>query len=251
MEMDAKVRTLTYVQRFAGAKLDVGATTGMPSLISSPPKRSMSDEVTKHIGHTGIDVRLETRLIELERERAENERRHHEALAAQQQKAAEELAIALSEQKQKLEQQFADSIRSAVQVFEETKREYFAKADTSIVRLALGVAERVLNREAQLDPLLLRGPVRVALEEIQQNANCVLEVAADQAPAWERWFAAADNLPTVQVRAKEDAAAGYCRLEVGASSADLSVHAQLADIDRGFFDFLQSRAPVRDAESGS
>jgi flagellar biosynthesis/type III secretory pathway protein FliH len=45
----------------------------------------------------------------------------------------------------------------------------------------------------------------------------------------------------VQIKGKEDAAVGHCRLEIGASTADLSVDAQLSEIERGFFDLLQRR----------
>jgi flagellar biosynthesis/type III secretory pathway protein FliH len=55
-------------------------------------------------------------------------------------------------------------------------------------------------------------------------------------------------LAQVQIRSKEDAALGHCRLEIGASTADLSVNAQLAEIEHGFFDLLQSRPSANDGE---
>jgi flagellar assembly protein FliH len=100
-----------------------------------------------------------------------------------------------------------------------------------------------------MDPLLLRGAVRVALEDMQQSAICVLEVAAEKAEAWGGWLSGAGMLTRVQVRTKEDAAPGHCRLEIGASAADLSVDAQLAEIERGFFDLLQSRPMADDGEA--
>jgi flagellar biosynthesis/type III secretory pathway protein FliH len=56
-------------------------------------------------------------------------------------------------------------------------------------------------------------------------------------------------LARVEIRTKEDAAPGHCRLEIGPSSADLSVHAQLTEIERGFFDLLQSRPSAADGEA--
>jgi flagellar biosynthesis/type III secretory pathway protein FliH len=53
----------------------------------------------------------------------------------------------------------------------------------------------------------------------------------------------------VQIRGKDDAAPGHCRLEIGASTADLSVSTQLAEIERGFFDLLQSRPSAGDVEA--
>jgi flagellar assembly protein FliH len=195
------------------------------------------------------DVRLEARLIELERERTESERHHREALAAAHQKAAEELAIALSEQKEKMEQEHASEVHAALRAFQESQRRYFVDAEAAVVRLALGIAARVLHREAQMDSLLLRGAVRVALEDMQQSTICVLEVAPEKAETWGRWLDGAGMLARVQVRTKEDAAPGHCRLEIGASAADLSVASQLAEIERGFFDLLQSRSTADDDEA--
>ena len=49
--------------------------------------------------------------------------------------------------------------------------------------------------------------------------------------------------------AKDDAAPGHCRLKIRASTADLSVNSQLAEIERGFFDLLQSRPSAGDVET--
>ena len=246
--MDAEIRRLTYVPRFNGTKAGNGNPGGVASLLGELPPLFRKDELAKHTAKTA-DVRLETRVIELERERAEDERLHREALAALHQKAAEELAVALKEQKERLEQEGAKSIQTAVDSFKEAQARYFAEAEAAVVRLALSIAARVLHREAQLDPLLLRGTVRVALENAQQSATCVLEVDAERSEAWERWLSGDGTLAHVQVRTREDAAPGHCRLEIGASSADLSVNAQLAEIERGFFDLLQSRPASRSGEA--
>jgi flagellar assembly protein FliH len=245
--MDAEIRRLTYVPRFAGSKSGSGTLPPGP-LIGQLPSLLRSDELTKQHAKMA-DVRLEARLIELERERTESERHHREALAAAHQKAAEELAIALSEQKEKMEQEHASEVHAALRAFQESQRRYFVDAEAAVVRLALGIAARVLHREAQMDSLLLRGAVRVALEDMQQSTICVLEVAPEKAETWGRWLDGAGMLARVQVRTKEDAAPGHCRLEIGASAADLSVASQLAEIERGFFDLLQSRSTADDDEA--
>jgi flagellar assembly protein FliH len=218
------------------------------SFLGELPPLFRKDELARHTPKSA-DVRLETRVIELERERAEDESRHREALAALHQKAAEELAIALKEQKERLEKEYAGSIQTAVAFFEQAQTRYFAEAEAAVIRLALSIAARVLHREAQLDPLLLRGAVRVALENAQQNATCVLEVDVERAEAWERWLSGNGTPARVQVRSREDAAPGHCRLEIGASSADLSVDTQLAEIERGFFDLMQSRPALRGGDA--
>ncbi len=101
--MDAEIRRLTYVPRFGGSK-PMGATpAGIGSIVGDLPALFRKDEAGKHAAKQA-DVRAEARLIELERERAESERRHREALDDAHQKAVEERAVALSEQKERLEQ---------------------------------------------------------------------------------------------------------------------------------------------------
>ena len=246
--MDAEIRRLTYVPRFAGAKPGSAASGDVASFLGELPAMFRNDDLTKHTGMT-TDVRLEARLIELERERTEDERRHGEALAALHQKSAEELAVALKEQKERLDLDYAGLVQAAVAAFEEAQTRYFIEAEAAVVRLALSIAARVLHREAQLDPLLLRGAVRVALENAQQSAICVLEVDAERAAAWERWLSSDGTMRRLQIRVKEEVAPGHCRLEIGASSADLSVNTQLAEIERGFFDLLQSRPVARTSEA--
>jgi flagellar assembly protein FliH len=245
--MDAEIRRLTYVPRFAESKAGNG-TPAVGSFIGHVPPFVRKEGLLQQSANMA-DVRTETRLIELERERAENERRHREALGAAHEKAAEELAIALQTQKERLEQEYAIAVREAIAAFQESQRQYFAEAEAAVVRLALSIAARVLHREAQMDPLLLRGAVRVALEDAQQNATCVLEVSRENGEAWVRWLSDAGAIARVEIRGRDDVAMGHCRLEVGASTADLSVHTQLAEIERGFFDLLQSRPAAGESEA--
>jgi len=243
--MDAEIRRLTYVPRFAGSKAGSG-TPAVGSFVDQLPPLLRKEALLNQSAKM-TDVRTEARLIELERERAENERRHREALAAAHEKAAEELAIALQTQKERLEEEYASAVHGAIAAFQESQRQYFTEAEAAVVRLALSIAGRVLHREAQMDPLLLRGAVRVALEDAQQNVTCVLEVSREKAEAWGRWLSDAGTIARVEIREKDDVATGHCRLEIGASTADLSVHAQLAEIERGFFDLLQSRPAASEA----
>jgi hypothetical protein len=52
------------------------------------------------------------------------------------------------------------------------------------VQLALSIARKVLHREAQVDPLLLMGIVRVALERIEGATGVTLAVHPEQVPEW-------------------------------------------------------------------
>jgi flagellar assembly protein FliH len=245
--MDAEIRKLTYIPRSNGVKPGHGLLSGTGAGFGELPPFLRKSEAKKQPVAIG-NVQLEARIIELERAREEDERRHREAIAAAREKAAHELTAALHEQQEKLTRDYAGSVQTAVAAFELKQERYFAEAEAAVVRLALSIAARVLHRETQLDPLMLRGVVRVALEDAQQGAICVLEVSAAEAEAWEKWLAG--QPARVEVRGRGDVPPGHCRLEIGASSADLSVHAQLAEIERGFFDLLQSRPSSIDRDAG-
>jgi flagellar assembly protein FliH len=118
---------------------------------------------------------------------------------------------------------------------------YFARVEEESVRLALAIAARILRREAQMDPLLLTGAVRVALGQLAQSTSVRLHVPAQDAPLWQE---ALKHLPGIaappavvpEVRME----LGDCRIETGMGSADLGLKAQLREIERGFFDRVGS-----------
>ena len=85
---------------------------------------------------------------------------------AQARTAAEQ---ALNEQRQ--------AVASALKEFEQQRADYFRRVESEVVRLALAIARKVLHREAQMDPLLLAGVVRVALDQMQAGSRVVLRTS--------------------------------------------------------------------------
>ena len=240
--MDAEIRPLIYTPRSAGA-LETEAP-GIVSLFAALPQLRRKTDLPGQ-GPTATIARLEARIAALEAEQAESERQSREALAAARDQAAQTQAVALEHQQDALERTWVARLEGTLACFQHTQSEYFSNVEREVVRLALAVAARVLHREAQMDPLLLRGPVRVALDDMQQNATCVLEVSTETAAAWEGWLSGCGaTAAQVQLRAKESASPGHCRLEIDSSVADLSTSAQLAEIERGFFDLLHHRPVV-------
>jgi len=244
--MDAEIRRLTYVSRVAGA----GRPSGTPS-VGLPPFLRTSDSAQsagRFPAHASAKALLEAHRAELEQVRAEMQRAGAQALEAFEQRSAQELAEALGQQKETLDQQWSERIAEAVAGFEQARAAYFKDAESTVIQLALAIARRVLYRESHMDPLLLRGVVRVALEDAQEGVGCVLEVGKGQQANWVRWLAA-ESAHSIEVRALDEVPAGHCRLLIGSSIADLSVDAQLSEMERGFFDLLQSRPVVRGAET--
>ncbi|MGB7267804.1 MAG: FliH/SctL family protein [Terracidiphilus sp.] len=157
-----------------------------------------------------------------ERGRQEGQQAEREAQAA---------ALRLEEERRK--RQLAGVIAS----FAEERDRFLHAAEQEVVKLALAVAARILRREAQMDPLLLTGAVRVALGQLAAKSEVRLTVPAADVELWTETIALLPNLtlkPTVA--AGEGMRVGDCVMESRMGTVDLGVRSQLGEIERGFFD---------------
>jgi flagellar assembly protein FliH len=123
--------------------------------------------------------------------------------------------------------------------FAKERAKYFADVEAEVVRLALSIAARVLNREAEFDPLLLRGAVKVALEKVREESSVTLRVPEEQAEEWRSITQGAQAAVTVV--GDQRLGPSECVLETSVGRVELGVKAQLKEIERGFFDLLGQR----------
>jgi len=134
-----------------------------------------------------------------------------------------------------------------IESFAEERDRFLLAVEREVVELALAVAARILRREAQMDPLLLTGAVRVALGQLSASTQVRLLVPPAELDLWTETIAL---LPRLRVRPavvpKEGMRLGDCMIETELGSVDLGIRAQLSEIERGFFD----RAGGRGAGSG-
>lgn len=132
--------------------------------------------------------------------------------------------------------------------FQVERNRYFEAVEQEVAKLALAIAARILRREAQMDPLLLTGAVRVALGQLSGATQVRLRVPAADLELWKETMA---HLPKLAVRpavvADEDLEPGECGMENELGSVDLGIRAQLGEIERGFFDLTEHR---RDGSAG-
>jgi flagellar assembly protein FliH len=138
--------------------------------------------------------------------------------------------------------------RQAAALAEEFARErhaYSLRVEPEVVKLALEIAERILRREVQLDPLMLTGAVRVALGQLSNAARVRLRVPSADLTLWSEAMAHMPNLVVrPEVLAVDEMQAGDCVVEAEVGSVDLGFPAQLHEIERSFFD--RSSADTRD-----
>ncbi|WP_263385400.1 FliH/SctL family protein [Granulicella arctica] len=124
--------------------------------------------------------------------------------------------------------------------FAKARASYFMSVEEEVVRLALAIAARVLNREAKLDPLLLGAVVRMALEKVAEDSGAVLHVPIAEVESW-RTMLSTESESVVTVVGEERMAEAECFLETSVGRVELGVVAQMEEIEKGFFDLLQQR----------
>jgi flagellar assembly protein FliH len=134
------------------------------------------------------------------------------------------------------------AIAKAVEDFSRERRAYYKKIEEETVRLALAIARKVIHREAQVDPFLLMGMVRVALERMEGATGVVLQVHPERVAEWRKYLAAkmdAGKMPEIM----EDTALARerCVLKTAMGTAELGLEPQLLEIEKGLMDLLAAR----------
>ena len=133
-------------------------------------------------------------------------------------------------------------LTAALAQFTRDRAAYFGKVEAEVVQLALSIAHKILHREAQIDPLLLAGIVRVALEKIDGATGVRLRINPQNAADWHRYLATQldpADLPEIV----EDPAqpTDRCVLETAMGTAVIGLEVQLKEIEQGLMDLLAAR----------
>jgi flagellar assembly protein FliH len=143
-------------------------------------------------------------------------------------------------------EQLRRTIDEALAQFRKERETYFAQVENEVVQLALAIAKKILHREAQIDPLLLAGMVRVALEKVESGTKIRMHANPEEIHIWREHFARSDKqLLSPELIGDAALQRGSCYLETEVGSTHISLEAQLKEIEQGFFDLLQRRPPVR------
>jgi len=133
-------------------------------------------------------------------------------------------------------------IAAAISQFACERAAYYQKLEEEVVKLSLGIARQILHREAQVDPLLLMGIVRVALERIEGATGVELVVHPQNSSDWRR-FLASRMEPAELPEIVEDPAmpADRCAIRTSMGTTELGLEVQLKEIEHGLMDLLAAR----------
>jgi len=152
---------------------------------------------------------------------------------------------ALAEARKAFEEQLArerSQLAEMLGQFTRDRAAYFERIESEVVQLALSIARKILHREAQTDPLLLAGIVRVALEQIDGATGVTLRLHPEKADDWRRYFSLhvdPADLPSIV----EDASLPleHCTLATSMGTTNLGIETQLKEIEQGMMDLLAAR----------
>jgi flagellar assembly protein FliH len=143
-----------------------------------------------------------------------------------------------------IEQSRITQAAESIDQFARERDKFFATIERDVVELALQIAERVLRREAQMDPLFLLGAVRVALGQLAESIHVRVRVPAAEAELWTETVA---HLPSLKARPEivpdAEMHLGDCLMESEMGSVDLGLDSQVHSIKHALVD--ETTAPTQ------
>jgi len=133
-------------------------------------------------------------------------------------------------------------LAEALRQFAAQREGYFQRVESEVVQLALSIARKILHREVQMDPLLLTGVVRVALESLNDGTQVRLRAHPREIPFWRDYFSrSGEGGPVPELMGDASLGSACCMLETDLGSTHISLETQLQEIEQGFADLLAQR----------
>lgn len=201
---------------------------------------------TPEASGTILTAEFEQRLADETRRSFEAGREHGRQEGHQAEREVQAAAV------KKLEEERVRKGAELVANFARERDHYLQTVEHEVVKLALAIAARILRREAQMDPLLLTGAVRVALGQLAGTTEVRLRVPPSEFELWKDSIALLPGLSIKpEVIAGEGMRLGDCVIEASLGSVDLGIRSQLGEIEHGFFDRTGQAAPAAEGQPSS
>lgn len=159
---------------------------------------------------------------------------------------AREVAITEADQRIRIECEHAsksvhEKVAEVLQKFDGERTRYFRRVEGEVVQLALAIARKILQREAEVDPTLLIALVRVALDRMQCGSCVRVRVPIENADLWRRSAELNTGGTSWEIVVDESLNAGDCIVETELGTADFGFEAQLRDVEESFAQLLAHR----------
>jgi flagellar assembly protein FliH len=134
-----------------------------------------------------------------------------------------------------------EKVADTVRKFSDERAEYFRRVEAEVVQLALSIARKILQREAELDPTLLTALVRIALDRMQCGPLVRIRVATEDAELWRRCGDGDRGSSRWEISADDALDPGDCIVETELGTANFGFEAQLRDVEESLTQLLAHR----------
>jgi len=158
---------------------------------------------------------------------------------------AEARAQGIAEGEQRARAAFEESlaqerkrISDTLTAFQQQRAEYYSKVEIELVHFALGIAAKILHREAQVDRMVVAGLVKVMLDKLQKGSRVVVRLRPEEVGSWRHYFHENPDLQIVEDATLEPR---DCVLETELGTTEMGLDAQLKEVEKGFADLLAQR----------
>ena len=133
-----------------------------------------------------------------------------------------------------------ERLAASIQRASELPAQLRAQAEGDVVRLAVAIAQRILQRELHVDPEVITGLVRVGLEKVRMQDVTRVRVSPDHQLAVRECFTrlGAAHVEVISDPAQEQ---GSMIFETSRGKLDASIGTQLREIERGLTDRLRGQ----------
>jgi flagellar assembly protein FliH len=133
-----------------------------------------------------------------------------------------------------------DQLAAAIASLAEYRPALRAQAEQDVVKLALAIARRVLNRELTADSEALAGVIRVGLDKLRHQEKVRVRVHSEFA-APVRDYLARTGSAQVEVVPDGGQPRGAVIFETSRGALDLSTDTQMDEIERGLTDRIRAK----------
>ena len=179
-------------------------------------------------------ARLRAKIAELEAAVETKSRQSYEAGV----RAGEESA------RRNLESDVRETVQqlaAAVAELAGTRAETIRRAEGDMVRLSIEIARRVLHRELSIDGSALEALIKAALEKLQAQEVYRVRVHPDREKLVRACLDQTGRGQSIAVVGDPAQPKGGAVFEISRGALDASVETQLAEIERGLIDQLETR----------
>lgn len=161
-------------------------------------------------------------------------------------RVARDSAVAEADQRAKAELEHLrissqEKLAATLKAFEHERSEYLKQIEAEVVQLALSIARKILQREAQQDPTLLAALVRIAIERMQCSSVVRIRVAPEDAERWRTFGNDHGVAPRWEVSPDKALTSGDCFVETELGIANFGFEAQMRDVEESVMQLLAHR----------